>query len=94
MIVKVMNASGWTLYGEVKKVSHGIIDGTMPIGVSETCDDFTNFANPQMQRPTSPAKENPVVDLWLTLNDDTVKQVLAYSPVFLLNNEGKTIDRF
>lgn len=95
MIVKVINSSGWTLYDGVKKLSHSIVDESCPIGVSSELDDFTNWGTSgvDLGGTKRPSGETAKINMWLTFDNDSIKQVLAYSPVFLLNNEGKTVDR-
>lgn len=33
------------------------------------------------------------VEIWLYKNCDVVKQILAHSPIYVMNDEGKTIEK-
>jgi hypothetical protein len=99
MIAKVkVTENIWELLDGVREVRHQIhfpsrnmeaASDTAALGIRHDAYDYTN-------RPCADEEhEGGIVELWLygenRLND--IRQVLAYRPVYILNDEGKTIER-
>lgn len=78
MMVKVIGKDGWALIDNVSKVEQVSTEGGYQI---TGCDDFTYDGH------------GDIVNLHLTLGNGTMKQVLAFSPVYILNDQGKTVER-
>jgi len=38
-------------------------------------------------------KLNKIMQIWLYKNCDVVKQILAHSPIYVMNDDGKTIEK-
>ena len=89
-MVKVINGDGWKIYDGVSEVSHSIINGQFEC-LSDT-DDFVQKPIPK-QLKASEFLNNRMVNLSLTFLNGSTKSVIAWSPVYLLNDSGKTVER-
>lgn len=97
MIVKVRtNPTGsWKLYDGVKELSFRYFSSLEVIGVQDGVDDFTNPGKGLYEEPKAVNEKIDIqqIELWLDRGESVNKQVLALSPVYVLNDEGKTIER-
>lgn len=91
MIIKVQTQSGYALFDQVDHFTYHYFQAGNSIGVSADTYDYTD-----LQRPLSPEypalEQKNAVCMFLSCGRET-KQVLALEPVFILNNDGKTIDK-
>ena len=96
MIAKVKVAVNiWEYFDNAQRVNvqihystPGLTAAPFAIGCREDVYNFTD-------RPCSEDElKNGIVELWLygKTNDDT-RQIMAYRPVYLLNDDGKTVER-
>lgn len=99
MIIKIKeheNPESWTFFGNVNRVTkliHHNIDSDVlknnSIVVRSDVYDFTN--NPSSENDS----KNGFLELWLYGKEkDDIKQVLCFRPAYLINDEGKTIEKF
>ena len=89
-MVKVINGDGWKLYDGVKAVSHAVVNGQ--IGMPYHHEDFTSDPIPDQFK--GEFLEPKVVRLIIEMNQPgDVRHVIAWSPVFILNDNGKTVER-
>ena len=91
MIVKVKNCSTWILFDGAGEVSYHKLHrdgaGEAAIGVRADVVDLTN--NP-VDEDTAKAG---ITEIWMYKDHQVIRQILAYSPIYILNDEGKTIER-
>lgn len=105
MIVKILRQGQWTLIDGVERLSHEIVykSGDKEFGVQEAVLDLrTHTTPPEPEEVGGAGKtasslttgDGEFCELWLTLRGkETPQQVLADFPIYLLNNEGKTIEK-
>jgi len=95
MIVKVRTSptGSWKLYDGVKELCYSYFSSNTVIGVQDNVDDFTNPGKGLYSEAAVEKKEIQQIELWLNRGETINKQVLALSPVYVLNDEGKTIER-
>lgn len=98
MIVKVKNVHQWVFIDGVERLSHQILEKTTDICCQENVLDFLKQTDRVIKEENTPAKAEGVIplfcELWLWLKGkDYPQQVLANVPIYLLNNEGKTIEK-
>jgi len=95
MIVKVRtNPTGsWKLYDGVKELAYSYFNKSQVIGVQDNVDDFSNPGNGLYSEAAVEKNDIQMIELWLNRGETPHKQVLALSPVYVLNDEGKTIER-
>jgi len=95
MIVKVRTAptGSWKLYDGVKELVYSYFNDNLAIGVREDVDDFTDPGKGLYSDATIEKKEIQKIEIWMTRGDGSHRQLLALSPVYILNDEGKTIER-
>lgn len=84
----------WVLFDGADKVTYKEIEENEPIVVSEIHEDLTI---PKYNKPKDTSKGDcgigPMKEIWMYKNKQAIRQILAYSPIFILNDEGKTIER-
>ena len=100
MILKVRscgNPEVWHYFGGITQVSKEmhyddeIRKATNDMVVREDIYDFTA----DMLKFSPEDKRDGFLELWLYgKTDEDTKQVLCFKPVYLLNDDGKTVDRF
>lgn len=88
MIVKINAKGTWILIDGVAKIEHREIRENDPaIGVRADVLDYTS-------KPCSEDEAKAgTVEMWMTRENGELVQALAFKPVFLLNNEGRTIEK-
>lgn len=102
MIVKLQTAGGnWVLFDEIDYLSYSdVTDDDIP--VMEGVIDYTHQFPPEVPSPQSEnpkhdpentAKEIRIMLFFMNKNQITDTQVLCHPPVFIMNNDGKTIDK-
>lgn len=88
MILKVINGSSVEMFDGFDRVSARDVSDDESMAVSNNCIDFTD-------RLLSKEEASFVkAEIWLMKGDTTVRQIIAFKPVYLLGNDGKTIDKF
>lgn len=95
MIVKVRTAptGSWKLYDGIKELSYNYYNDSQVIGVREDVDDFTDPGKGLYSEASVEKKEIQKIEIWMHRGDGNHKQLLALPPVYVLNDEGKTIER-
>ncbi len=69
------------------------------LGVRQDCLDFLKMEDiaGESNDPASDKRLMKIsknfVEIWLYKNCNVVKQILAHSPIYVMNDEGKTIER-
>lgn len=88
MILKVVQPNGAVeMFDGFDRISAKTLDHNEPIAVMSNCIDFTDrLLNEQ---------ESTFVktEIWLMKGDKTINQIIAFKPVYVLSDEGKTIDK-
>ncbi len=96
MIIKIKTMNGWQMFDEIESLDFQILGECDVIGVREDAKDFTNPS-------PIPAKENLAKAvgeewsralIWAKPKGHAIEdlQIIAYRPVYLLNNDGRTIE--
>lgn len=88
MILKVINKDSVEMFDGFDRVGARDLNPDQPIGVSSNCVDFTD--RPMTEEEAGFTK----TEIWLMKGDTTIRQIIAFKPVYLLGNDGKTIDKF
>lgn len=85
MIVKIKdNQNRWILFDGADQVS---VETAQSIDeVKQKLEDIYEYVDK--------FKEASVLDIILSKNNKPFKQIIAQKPVYVLNKEGKTIDKF
>lgn len=86
MIIKFQVGDSWQLYDEVDSVRYGMI--TDDDGLKEGTIDFTK-REPMRIGPTN--SERALV-AFINKNQTEETLILAYTPIYLMNNNGRTIE--
>ena len=93
MIVKCAkqfpNGMQWVYFDGADKVTHEEHDPGQPIAVMEKLEDLTvsNIMNPESKGIA------PVKEICMYNKGEITKQILVNNTVYILNDEGKTIER-
>lgn len=88
MIAKFHVGEEWELIDGFTRLTHRVIEKEQPIEAIERCLDFRIQASEDQKKTLS------IHELWMYDNDNfIVAQAIAYSPIYILNNEGKTVER-
>jgi hypothetical protein len=99
MIIKVkVSGSVWQMFDGVRRLTQTVHDSHDVTGSTKVFPDVGmridvfDFVN---NRPcTEDEARGGVVELWLFGKDDNdTKQILAFKPVFIMNDEGRTVER-
>ena len=92
MIVKVRYGNGWKMY-EGKEVRwYPSQLGNDVCGPMTAMDDF-EIAEYPPDYPTSTGDKSPATEIAIRGYDGSVKIVIARLDVFILNDNGKTVER-
>lgn len=86
MIIKFRVCDSWQLYDEVDSIRYGRLTGRE--GLKEGTIDFTKR---EEDRPV-PANSEKVLIAFMNKNQTEETLVVAYSPIYLMNNNGRTIE--
>jgi hypothetical protein len=94
MIIKLYNRKTVVLFSGISYLEYKYRDVREPIALAENCLDYINRNENCSKEEANTAD---IFELWLfyEVEDKYIKpkQVLAYSPVYIMNDEGKTIER-
>ena len=93
MIVKLKSGSGWQMFDNLEDVNYRYL-GDEVIGVRGDVRDFTGTVPNSEGNCALALKENRV-ELWAHQKGRSpldALQIITYVPVYLLNDEGKTIE--
>ena len=81
MMLKVEKQQGWAIFDHIQKIDHfPIITG---VGYPSFDEDFTYLC----------PEHKPMVYITITHDDGKAKTLVAYSPAYILNDAGKTVER-
>ncbi len=89
MVLKICNGEGWVFVDKIAQLEY--INGTVELNKSgslkDTIYDLTFGGDHPIGEIDSIAK------MFVRFEDGKEKNILATQPVYLLNNEGKTIEK-
>ena len=86
MILKLKGNSTWTLFDNITGVNHCVVTD------QEALDFVRSYAESDYTSEDKFDKNKPIILLTYFTKDSTVS-ILAYQPIFILNDSGQTIDR-
>ncbi len=89
MILKLNDGLSWVLIDGFNRISHQYEDQEKPMAVQENYWDFTIQRDSQRTTKEKPQR----IEIWLYKDSEVFRQILAYEPIYILNNEGKTVER-
>lgn len=100
MILKCKNAGGNdVLFDGFDEIHYEYKISNEGVGVRTDCLDFLKMEDilcaancPEQDKREMKVSKNFVI-IWLHKNCEVVKQILAHSPIYVMNNEGKTIEK-
>jgi hypothetical protein len=88
------NPDNWILMDGFDRVDYQFRLKTENIGVRDNVIDLlTSRGMNGSQAGVEPIIAEDYFDLWLYKGDLLLRQVLAHGPIYILNDEGKTIER-
>jgi hypothetical protein len=100
MILKCKNAGGNdVLFDGFDEIHYEYTKKDAVIGVRTDCLDFLKIEEvvEESNYPEQDKREMKVssnfVQVWLHKNGDVLKQILAHSPIYIMNDEGKTVEK-
>lgn len=82
MIIKFKHDNTWVVFGEVNHVEYCYMDGKEPIA------EKALVYGSEVNQPDC----KQVGMGFFTKNMDEPTQIVAYSPIYLMNDQGKTIE--
>jgi hypothetical protein len=85
MMVKAQSKDGWVIYDHIIKVEHSTVNRFEPYYAREDTEDLCFHLAPDEIRP--------MLSITINLEDGKDRHILAWSPVFILNDVGRTVDR-
>jgi hypothetical protein len=86
MIIKFQDADKWVIFGEIDHIEHQFLEETPNVGVAISSDVLI------YSPANTPAKQKKVYMSFFTKNMTEPTVVHAYSPIYLMNDNGKTIE--
>ncbi len=99
MIVKVKQPkqNGWDFFGNVRNIQSNIVDGNkleFP-GIESDIEEHQFLTKEVFELDSNgkPNKHADVLELLLTCEDGRLVHILANTLTYLMNDEGKTIER-
>jgi hypothetical protein len=100
MILKCKNAGGNdVLFDGFDEIHHEYTKKDAVIGVRADCLDFLKMEEkieenmPAITGGRGMRVASDFVQVWLHKNGDVLKQILAHSPIYIMNDEGKTVEK-
>lgn len=91
MIVKVKTDCGWTLFDGADRLDYRHYQRKEHLGVRQDVFDYTN--NKPGDNTIITSDDDYCIELWVySKKDNDPIQILARSPVYILNNNGRTIE--
>jgi hypothetical protein len=84
MIIKFQSKNRWVYFGDVDQCEHEVLGNA---GCSAYDESVSVYQPPPGERPAE-----RFVELVFSQGKPEGRIVYAYSPIYLMNNEGKTID--
>ncbi|GAH03847.1 unnamed protein product [marine sediment metagenome] len=88
MMLKILVRGTWEIFDGFDRVSHREIPPKEDIEVRSDCYNFC-----EEQERSADIHPQPPMELWLYRGQQVVGQIVARRPIYILNNEGKTIER-
>lgn len=85
MIIKFMEENKWVIFGEIDHLEYEKIDEAGPN--SALSSDILCF-----KQGNSPAKAQRVQIAFFTKNMTEATIIHCYSPIYLMNDEGRTVE--
>ena len=101
MILKILECSNpetWRFFGDIKSITKSHY-GTDPKTLESPAKMISNMivrsdAYDFTNNPYS-GEQNGFLEIWIYGKEkDDIKQILCFRPAYLINDEGKTIERF
>jgi len=88
MIVKLKKNNGWVVYDNVVQINHSLYN--VPVCLDSESQDYVH------ETFDYALQEKPDVYTFVVLNrkDGSTLKILTCGSVFVLNDDGKTIDKF
>ncbi len=90
MILKVLKGSGWVIFGDFDRIEYSEIPPDRNICVRQDVFDFTAGGDGS---PISDPAQASKKEVWLYRVGAEPRQILAEGPMFLTNDDGRTIER-
>lgn len=99
---KMSDKEGWMLIDGFDSLTYHYHHKDDVIGVRSNVRDYlrtteTLCSNAVVGSELKPASEIKILEdyyeIWLMKGEDTISQILAHGPIYILNDEGKTIER-
>ena len=90
MIIKFREKDSWVMFGEIDHIEYRDVDTSK----EAMSDDAIIFEPPSNQVPLTPNGRQQVAIGFFTKNMREATEILAYSPIYIMNDEGKTIETF
>lgn len=87
MIIKVMHDRGFTLYGEVDLITVSVLDPRCGIG-----DEVIDHRSDQLSKPDEPAQRETYSIKFMNKNQTAETVILSHSPVYIMNDQGRTVE--
>jgi len=87
-MIKVKDGSSWVLYDYVSNIRH------LPVADQKELDYCQHITDKDYTKGVTFSKKDKTV--FITLSSKTLDssiKILAFSPVFILNDHGQTVDR-
>ncbi|HNS91235.1 MAG TPA: hypothetical protein PKJ72_14450, partial [Deltaproteobacteria bacterium] len=81
-----LGKDGWVIYDGIVKVEHGLIHDGESYEAATEGDDFTD-------RPVSDGLDDMIRFVNVAFGNGFRRRILARCPVYILNNDGKTVER-
>jgi hypothetical protein len=92
MILKIQNGVNWRLWDGLIDISYRVMALDEPICCRDDCIDLTKPIEPLTQIPGTTEVHRTSYEIWAKTRKGDM-QILAYEPIYLLNDEGKTIEK-
>lgn len=96
MILKIQAGNGWEIFGDVDRVSHRVIPTKEIMGVRDDVVDLTvaqEYAEKERAARDGGAQGfGPRKELLISKGGANLRQIIAYSPIYLMNDNGRTVE--
>jgi hypothetical protein len=87
MFLKIVNGNHVEIFDGFNRISARDLEANEPVVTSIDCIDFTD-------RPLSLQESTfSRTEIFLFKGNETVRQIIAFKPVYVLGDRGKTVER-
>lgn len=86
MILKIKGNDAWTLYDNITELEHRIVSDQEALVIAR------HYADTDYTFPNNFDKNKTIIYITYTTKGITTS-ILAYQPIFVLNDTGQTVDR-